>query len=292
VTLASETPLGPWKLDRLIGEGSLARVYSARHEASRAAAEAPYALKILRRKWWISPEAVQVLRREAIVAGRVRHANVVAVLSASLDRPPYYHVMPRLPGATLEKRLAVRGPLGAAQALWIARQVAEGLAAIHAACGMIHGDVKPANVFLSPQGRATLLDLGFARAAKERSGESISSMPSVSSALFASPAYAAPEMLTSNLVASVPSDIYSLGAVLYEMLGGRRPFEADEPARLAELVRGARPGCLGKLRPDLPRPIASLTHRMLAKDPLRRPQSHAELINELLRLEIACFASR
>lgn len=149
---------------------------------------------------------------------------------------------------------------------------------------MAHGDVKPSNVFVSTDGRATLLDLGFARTA----GEHASAM----CPLVGSLAYAAPETLTSTLAADVKSDIYSLGATLYEMLSGRRPYDAAEPGRLVEIIRRGRPVCLRRLRPELPTPIASLVHRMLSKERLRRPRSYAELIEELLRLEIVCFAGR
>lgn len=275
--------LGPWHLSEILGQGALARVYAARHESSRGGA--PYAVKVLRPEWSDRPAVVDLLRREALVGSRVRHENVVPVLAAGLHEPPYYLVMPRLAGWTLEALLTAGRNFPVVQALWIARQIAEGLRAIQMTCGMTHGDVKPGNVFVSPQGRATLLDAGFARAAGENAA--IADRPTLCSL-----AYAAPETLTSVLTVDHRSDIYSLGVTMYRMHSGGLPFDAPDRGRLVELVRTARPACVRELRPELPKPVASLVHRMLAKEPLRRPQSYDELIDELVHLEIDCFANR
>jgi serine/threonine-protein kinase len=150
---------------------------------------------------------------------------------------------------------------------------------------MTHGDIKPSNIFLSPQGHVTLIDLGFARATGEPSNAAL--RPTLCSL-----AYAAPETVTSALAANVRSDIYSLGMSLYEMLTGQLPYDASDPVRLVEMLRTTNPVCIRQLRPDLPRPVASLVHRMLARQPLRRPQTHGELIEQLVRLEVECFANR
>jgi serine/threonine protein kinase len=152
----------------MIGAGMLGRVYAARHKSGRTDVEAAYAIKVVRRKWWDSPEVMRIVRREAFVGCRVRHPNVVPVLDARLDSPPHFLVMPRLWGVTLEALVDRHPPMRPAQALRIARQIAEGLAAIDATCGMTHGDVKPHNVFISANGKVTLLDLGFAGRHHER----------------------------------------------------------------------------------------------------------------------------
>lgn len=282
--------LAPWRPVKLLGEGTLARVYAARHASSRASAGAAYAVKVLRPRWYEHADVLEILRQEAFVGSRVRHPNVVTVLDARLSDPPYYVVMPRLVGRTLEEVLAARpGGLPPLEALWIARQMAEGLGAIQAECGATHGDVKPSNVFLSDQGRVTLLDLGFARIPSESPD---SSSAAVSRSTLCSLAYAAPETLQSSLAADNRSDIYSLGVVLYRMLSGRLPHEAPDPGLLVEQLRTGRPICIRQLHPELSKSIASLVHRMLSREPLRRPQSYAELTSELVRLEIDSFADR
>jgi serine/threonine-protein kinase len=105
-------------------------------------------------------------------------------------------------------------------------------------------------------------------------------------------AYIAPEMVTSALAAGPRSDIYSLGVTLYEMLSGRRPWENDDPGELAILHREAKPIDIRELRPELTAPIAELINSMLAKDPLRRPDSAGELATRLVRLEIESFTLR
>jgi serine/threonine protein kinase len=286
--------LGAWQLVRLMAEGNFTRVYQARpaedgefdgREAESARRPAMYALKALRKEWWRDPAAIEMQRREAWVGGTVSHANLLPVLSASVQEPPYYVVSPLVGGVSLAQILADRGPLVVPTALWIARQVADGLAALFEVARLIHADVKPANILMSPSGHATLLDFGFAQTATEASAWA-------TRPLTGTLAYIAPEMLTSTLAAGPRSDIYSLGVALYEMLTGRRPWESDDPGELATLHREAKPADVRSLRTDVPKPVSELLYAMLAKDPLRRPASARELSSQLVRLEIECFSLR
>jgi serine/threonine-protein kinase len=150
---------------------------------------------------------------------------------------------------------------------------------------MIHADVKPSNVVVAPDGHATLVDLGFVHSPHE--SRHWSTRP-----VYGTLNYIAPEAITSSLAADERSDIYSLGVMLYEMLVGALPFAADDAAGLISMHREARPRCIRSHRPDLPKPVASLVHRMLAKDTLRRPESAEEVAEQLVRLEVECFADR
>jgi serine/threonine-protein kinase len=162
--------------------------------------------------------------------------------------------------------------------------VAEALEALHAA-GWMHGDLKPGNVFLSPGGHVTLLDLGFARRCDE-TGSAVDRL------LTGTCNYMAPELITSALGADIRSDIYSLGVVLFELLAGRLPFTGGSLTELTEQHRRCRPPDLRRLAPQLAGGVVQLVQQMLAKDPLRRPQSPCELIDRLVRLEIATFSER
>lgn len=286
--------LGPWQLVRLLSEGNLTRVYQARPAddlaEQPAAGESPwrpaaYAVKVLRNQWWRDVQAIEMQRREAWIGSKVSHPNLLPVLSASVGQPPFYVVTPKLDGEPLARLLSQRGSLEVPLALWIARQVAEALAALAEATAMIHADVKPDNIVVSPTGHATLLDFGLAQTPDEATDWA-------TRPLAGTLAYIAPEMVTSALAADTRSDIYSLGVVLYEMLGGRRPWDSDDPGELATLHREARPTDLGELRPDVPEPVAELVRSMLAKDPLRRPASADDVATRLTRLEINSFSLR
>lgn len=276
--------MGPWQLVRLLGEGALTRVYLARPLESPESTPT-YAVKALRREWWNEPAAIEILRREALVGRKVAHHQVVSVLDSQLGQPPFYVVMPRLPGETVAARLAAGRRPALPEALWIARQAAEALDAIKQATGMMHGDVKPANLLVGPDGHTTLIDLGFCQTAAE--SKSWADRPVVGTLQ-----YIAPEVVTSAASADERSDLYSLGVTLYEMITGVVPFEADDPAKLITLHREAKPKCLRECRPDAPRSVASLVHRLLAKEPLRRPATAKEVAKELIRLEIESFAAR
>lgn len=274
---------GRWELVELAAAGSLAAIYRARPTGATDR-PAAYALKMLHARWRNDARAAQFLAREAEVGRSVSHPHVVPVLAAHVSRAPRYVVMPWLEGATLQSHLAGGRQFDPPEALWFARQAAEGLDALHRADWM-HGDIKPGNLFLSPEGHVTLLDLGFARRPDETGS-------AVDRCVLGTCNYLAPEWITSTLRADIRSDIYSLGAVLFEMLSGRAPFAGQDLAEVATQHRQARPPDLQRLVPYLPHEVAQLVRQMLAKDPLRRPQTPRELAERLADLEIATFSER
>lgn len=288
-TTPAETPnavgrLGPWQLVRLVSESELARVYQARPVEGDSEQPASYILKVLRREWWQDAEAIEMQRRAAMVGLKLSHPHLLPVLSANLQQPPYYLVTPRVAGQNLAHVLEHQPRLPLPTTLWIIRQVAEGLAELHESLQMIHADVKPSNVIVSPSGHATLIDFGFAHSPSE--ARHWSARP-----VMGTLNYIAPEAVTSKLTGEASSDLYSLGVMLYEMIAGRLPFDAKSPEELVRLHREESPRCIRLQVPQLPKPVASLVHRLLSKDPLRRPHSARQLAEELLRLEISAFAS-
>lgn len=275
--------MGPWRLVQLIAEGEWSQVFAAEPADRESSGSAPYAVKLLAPRHRDSPLAVACLEREAAVAREVRHPRLIHLLAAHVRCPPFYLVMPRLPGTSLD-RPAARRRLSATMCLCVARQVAEALAALHER-DWIHADVKPGNILVSPAGQATLLDLGFAQRADEL-------RDFVRRPLLGAPAYLAPEAFTSTSGVDARSDLYSLGATLFELLAGRPPFFGATAADLAQQHLTAAPPDLRRLAPQLPSEVARLVEELLAKQPLRRPHSAGELVDRLVALEVLTFDDR
>lgn len=274
--------VGPWHLVRRLGEGAWTEVYQARPATSTREETADYVVKVLKTSFQNDPLAIQVLQREAFVARQVRHPHLSSILSAHTDSPPRFVVMPYIDGISAADALPAAGRFIVPQALWIARQTAEGLQALHQH-GWLHGDVKPANIIVSANGHATLVDLGLARP--------LNASRSTDEPLTGSMAYACPETYTPHVPFSPGSDVYSLGITLYELLTASRPFNDQDPtdltaAHLTRLIPDPR-----LVVPQLPPRISRLLRQMLAKDPLRRP-GLPELIDRLVDLEVATFAER
>ena len=276
--------MGPWQLVRLLSEGELCRVYSARPADAPANQPANYVVKSLRKEWWRDPQAIEMQRRAVLVGSKLSHPHLLPVLSANVQQAPFYFVTPKIAGSSLAAILGQGNLLPVATCLWITRQVAEALTALHESAKLIHADVKPSNIMVSAEGHATLIDLGFAHATTEALHWSARPVTGTLN-------YIAPEAVTSCLAIGPTSDLYSLGATLYEMLTGQVPFSGKSPDELVRKHRESKPTCIRQLEPHVPQSVASLVHRLLAKDPLRRPGSAAETAEELLRLEIESFSS-
>ena len=274
--------VGPWHLVRQLGQGTWTDVYQARPTTSARAETADYVVKVLKPSCQHDPVAIQVLQREVFVALQVRHPHLSSVLSAHTDSAPRFVVLPYVDGISAADALRAVGRFIVPRALWIVRQTAEGLQALHGH-GWLHGDVKPANIIVSANGHATLSDLGLARPLDDSRSSEL--------ALTGSMTYACPETFNPNVRFSAGSDVYSLGVTLYELLTASRPFDDEEPTDLAaaHLVRPAPDP--RRVVPQLPPRVSRLLRQMLAKNPLRRP-AMPELIDWLVDLEVETFSER
>ena len=240
-----------------------------------------YVLKAVTARGTQGDVARAMLAREAAVSGDVNQPNLAAVLSAHLQGSEAYLVRPYLEGLTLRKLLAPRERwLSVTLALWIARQLAEALLALHAA-GWLHGQLRPEHVIIAPSGHATLIDLTFCRRLETQECAA-GSWPAEHVA------YASPESLVGRARLTAASDVYCLGLLLHEMLAGQPPFSAADRAQLAAMHRSAAPRELRPVRADVAPETAHIVRLMLAKEPLRRPTSE-ELVRWLTELEIAAL---
>jgi serine/threonine-protein kinase len=279
---SSGDTLGPWRLLRLLGCGAWTQVFQAAPIDAIANASADYAIKMIKPAFASKPDVIAMLQREATISKDISHPHLTSILSAHISRPPLFLVMPFQPGATVADLIRANQRLTAAKALWIARQAAEGLSALHQ-CNWLHGDVKPENVFVAVNGHVTMCDLGFARQLVDGGDRPRS--------LCGTPAYLAPEILSGSIPVSASSDVYALGVMLFEMLTGSRPFTHADEDELAAAHRLLPPPDPRTAVPDLSPGVCRLLRRMLAKDPLRRPTG-TELIELLVDLEIDVFNER
>jgi serine/threonine protein kinase len=280
-TVRSSGRLGRWRLGRKRSEREGVTLYEA-WSAPSPGDRAPYIIKLLRRD--APAPALEALRREATAAREVNDSHVVWVAAAQLQEPPHYLVMPRLRGRTGRSLLAEGKPLGVATALWIVRQAVQGLAALHRH-GWLHGDVKPANLLVSPRGHVTLLDLGCAR---KLDVAEVEATPYLAGTI----EYMAPEALTSRLRIDVRSDLFSVGVTLHELLTGCSPVPATTTAEMLERRRAESALDPRDHQVDVPLELAELVLSLTAREPLRRPQSADELLARLASLEIAFLERR
>ena len=270
---------GDWRLFGQLGGGRWTSVFRATPIGSETQT-ASYALKVPIADFANDPKVISRLCREARAARQISHPHLVPIIVTQLQVSPYSLAMPLLEGANLAELLRHRtAPL--AQALWIARQAAEALTAVHAA-GWLHGDVKPNNLMIAANGHATLIDLGFARRIDEPAN--------ADEAIEGTPGYLPPERLTGEAV-STSGDIYSLGVSLFEMVSRRRPRSLDDVESLGNRYQLAEIAQLRRYSPSLPVKLSRLLRQMLAQQPIRRP-SAGEVVERLVALEIEAFAER
>jgi serine/threonine protein kinase len=255
-------------------------VYAARdceHDTSCA-------IKVVRADWEDRPTAIKLLQREARVGLQVRHPHLVRLLDAHVTQPPYFLVMELLAGESLRRRLRRDYRLDVPTSLWVVRQTAEALAALHRA-GFVHGDVKPDNIRLVADGTAKLLDLGFAH----RPGENAHLVRQ--GYVCGTADYLAPEMCALETDTGFSTDLFSLGVMLFEMLAGELPFAPGSAEQVMRRHRTEAPADLRSRAGLLPPGLVTLVKRLLARRPQDRPRASL-VVQQLIALEIAALRRR
>jgi eukaryotic-like serine/threonine-protein kinase len=263
--------LGHYEILEVVGRGGMGVVLKAFDEKLHRVV----AVKALAPQMAVSATARQRFVREARAAAAIAHEHVVAIHAVEEDGPVPYLVMQYVAGMSLQQRLDQGGALGAQESLRIGAQVAAGLAAAHAQ-GLVHRDVKPANILLENGGeRVKLTDFGLARAADDAS-------LTHSGVIAGTPLYMAPEQARGEPV-DHRSDLFSLGSVLYTLCAGQPPFRASGALALLKRVGEDTPRPVGEINPDVPGWLGDVIERLHARDPAARFQSAAEVAEVLAR---------
>ncbi len=283
VYLADEEPLlvqgqnfGQYKISKLIGKGGMGEVYLARDETLNRLV----ALKLLASDQPESRDRIARLRREAQSLSALNHPNIVTIYEYGCIDTQHYLATEIVEGETLSERLS-RGRLTGSEFLDIAIQLATALAAAHRA-GILHRDIKPANIMLRPDGLVKVLDFGLAKTLGDLAEGPLvqGGMPKDTTLPMGTPRYMSPEQII-GIPLDGRSDIFSLGAVFYEMLSGRRAFEGSSRTELTSAILDQTPRPLNENRVFLKAGLSQIVERMLKKDREHRYKRAEELLNDL-----------
>jgi len=262
---ASSLGGGRYRLERPLGHGGMATVYLAHDEELHR----PVAIKLLAENLAGDVAFRKRFLREARVAARLSHPNVVSVYDAGeAEDGRSFIVMEYVPGTTF----AELGQIAPEEAVELAIQACRGLAHAHAA-GLVHRDVKPQNLLLREDGTVKVADFGIARAAEATALTQVGTV-------LGTAAYLSPEQALGENVTTA-TDVYALGAVLYELLTGRPPYEFDSLADLAAKQSAGQIVPVGELAPDVPPYLEDAVMRSLARNPAYRPASAGDFAREL-----------
>jgi serine/threonine-protein kinase len=267
--LPGEVLAGRYRLVEQLGSGGMGQVFRAVDEELGR----DVAVKVLAPHLLDDPRAKERLRREARSAAALTHPNVVTLYDTTVDDEQQFLVMEFVDGQTLAARLE-EGPLPESEAIRVADEVAAALEAAHAQ-GLVHCDIKPANLLLHPDGRVKVTDFGIARvvdATQTTTGQVYGSVP-----------YIAPERARGEL-AGPSSDLYALGCILYEMVTGQPPFVGSTPTDTLSQHLHAVPQNPSELRTGVSAGLDAVVVRLLAKEPTDRHEDATSLRRDLARL--------
>ncbi len=267
--MAGELIAGRYELEELVGSGGMSSVYRAHDKLL----ERNVALKVLHEQFTGEDDHVERFRREARAVAQLSHPNIVTVIDRGEQDARQFIVFEYVPGENLKALVEREGPLPERGAIQLALQVARGLAFAHRE-GIVHRDVKPQNVLLNEEGRAKVTDFGIARSLDVAGGLT------QTGTVMGTSDYIAPEQARGAHVDEL-SDVYSLGAVLYELLAGEVPFPGDNFVAVAMRHINESPPSVRERRPDVSPRLDAAIRRAMAKEPGDRFRSMDEFAAEL-----------
>ncbi|HSP15629.1 MAG TPA: protein kinase [Thermoanaerobaculia bacterium] len=268
-----------FQVTRILGKGGMGTVYLARDERLGRSV----AIKLLNTDEGLSEETRIRFLRESRTAASIRQQNVATIYEVGETGGQPFIVMEYCEGETLAQRLR-RRPLEAGEFLNIARQIAAGLAAAHEA-GVIHRDIKTANIIIEPNGLVKILDFGLAKLLQREMGREKPSFASTSGQFFGTLHFLSPEQARGG-AADERSDLFSVGVVLYQMASGQLPFNGDGPLLVLEKIRDAEPEPFVPLDSAFPTAAARIISKLLQKSPADRYQNARELLHDLEAIDM------
>jgi len=259
-----------YEIVELLGEGGMAFVYKAKDMQLKRIV----AIKTLKPNYVEQTTFVERFKREAQTAANLNHPNIVQIFDWGIEEEPYF-VMEYIEGNTLTSIISNRKTISLSDVLFIGAQVANGLQAAHSQ-GLVHRDIKPGNIMITPGGKVKVTDFGIVSIQNEESDIT------KTGSILGTASYISPEQAQGKAV-SVGSDLYSLGTVLYELIAGNPPFEAESPIATATKHLTEKPEKLSKYRKDLPKGIENAILKLLHKTPKDRFKSAEDLRAVLLQ---------
>ncbi|MEM6974607.1 MAG: serine/threonine-protein kinase [Pseudomonadota bacterium] len=265
--------IGKYHVDGVLGRGAMGVVYRGHDpDIERVVAIKTVHAELVEECRAENADWLERFSREAKAAGRVMHTNLVTVFDYLVQDGAPYLVMEYIEAETLQDRIR-RGPLPSlSEIASILRQMLEGLAAVHGE-GIVHRDVKPANVMLLPDGRVKMTDFGVAR---------VESLASTQAGMVGTPSYMAPEQFK-GLPCDERADIFACGVILFELVTGQKPYPAKALAELSQQVIAGKFQRLAPLVPNLPQGIDALLERSLAPEPADRFANATEFAEAVTR---------
>ena len=259
-----------YEILEILGEGGMAFVYKARDTQL----ERFVAIKTLKPNYVNQNTFVERFRREAQTAANLNHPNIVQIFDWGIDEEPYF-VMEYIEGNTLTSIISKNRTISLSDILFIGSQVSSGLHAAHMK-GLVHRDIKPGNIMITPDGKVKVTDFGIVSLQNEESDIT------KTGSILGTASYISPEQAQGKPV-SIESDLYSLGTVLYELIAGRPPFSGDSPIATATKHLTDKPEKLSTFRRDLPKGVENAVMKLLEKATYDRYRSAEDLRATLLQ---------